>query len=98
MKHLTKDYKRTQHNHLNIKARLANEISQGLYPSLTRDLIMMKSEKEQGKYLLPHDESLKNQVLSKKEALQVLMKLDRDYFELFIVFDMIPPTYAEILS
>lgn len=90
--------RKTERRHLALQAVLADEVAQGLYPSLTKDLLWIKAQNE-GLRILPHDPSLSNKSISKIEALKVLMKLDRDYWELFIVFDIIPPNkYAEVLQ
>ena len=92
-----KDYRNTQRMHLGLRAILATEVAQGKYPELTKDLLYIKAQNE-GLRILPHDPSLSNKSISKIEALKVLMKLDRDYWELFIVFDIIPNKYAEVLK
>ncbi len=92
-----KDYRNTQRMHLCLRAKLSEEVAQGMYPSLTKDLLYMKACDE-GLRILPHDPSLSNKSISKIEALKILMKLDRDYWELFIVFDIIPNKYAEVLQ
>lgn len=83
--------------HLALKAKLADEVVAGKYPDLKKDLIYMKACNE-GLRILPHDSSLTNKSISKIEALKVLMKLDLDLWELFIVFNMIPNKYAEVLT
>lgn len=92
-----KDYRNTQRMHLGLRAILATEVAQGKYPELTKDLLYMKTQNE-GLRILPHDASLMNKPISKIDALKILMKLDRDYWELFIVFDIIPNKYAEVLQ
>ena len=89
--------RKTERRHLALQAELADEVAQGLYPSLTKDLVYMKVCSE-GNQILPHDPSLTDKSISKIDALKVLMKLDRDYWELFIVFDIIPNKYAEVLK
>ncbi len=93
-----KDYRNTQRMHLGLRAILATEVAQGKYPELTKDLLYIKAQNE-GLRILPDDASLMNLQISKLDALKVLMKLDRDYWELFVAFDIIPPNkYAEVLQ
>jgi hypothetical protein len=89
--------RKTERRHLALQAELADEVAEGLYPSLTKDLLWIKAQNE-GLRILPHDPVLIDKTISKIEALKVLMKLDRDYWELFIVFDIIPNKYAEVLK
>ena len=86
-----------ERGHLSVKARLADEVAQGLYPSLTKDLLWIKAQNE-GLKIMPYDTSFINKTISKIEALKVLMTLNREYWELFIVFDMIPKKYQEVLQ
>jgi len=97
MKKSNKDHRNTQRNHLSLKARLSDEVAQGKYPDLTKDLLYMKACQD-GLGVLPNDASLMNKSISKIEALKILMNLSRDTWELFIVFDIIPSFYAEVLS
>ncbi|MBF0203981.1 MAG: hypothetical protein HQK67_06615 [Desulfamplus sp.] len=97
MKKLSRDYNNTQRNYLGMKARLANEVAQGKYPDLTKDLLYMKACQD-GLGVLPHDPSLMNKSISKIDALKILISLPKDTWELFIIFGMIDSIYAEVLS
>ena len=83
--------------HLALKAKLAEEVAQGMYPDLKKDLVYMKACSE-GNRILPHDPSLRGKSISKKEALKVLMKLDLDLWEVLLVFQIIPNKYEEVLT
>jgi len=83
--------------HLSLKFQLAKEVSDGVYPDLTKDLIHIKAMKEKGGFVLPEDKFLSNRSISKKDAFNVLRNLDQDIWELFILFDMIPKYYSEVL-
>ena len=84
--------------HLALKFKLADETSRGLYPDLTKDLLHIKAVKEKGHFILPEDKLSNNRTISKLDAFNMLRTLDQDYWELFIVFDMLPDTYAEVLK
>ena len=97
MKKSDRDHRNTQRNHLGLKAKLADEVAHGRYPDLTKDLLYMKACQD-GLEVLPHDPCLINKSISKRDALRLLTKLSRDYWEIFIVFDVLPKKYAEVLS
>jgi len=91
-----KQERKKERGHLNLKAMLAAEVAQGLYPDLRKDLLYMKACNE-GLRILPHDPSLSGKSISKIEALKVLMQLDLDLWEVLLVFQIIPNKYEDVL-